>query len=114
MPTNYRFVCTSCRYEVKSDTRAERGPFYTTTPMLCRKCEIVDSVVIWKSLTVGDLLPKVSTCPRCQSAEYLEPWDVLTCPKCGGKVKGISRRGKEITYGGMIMKRRILARCGCE
>jgi ssDNA-binding Zn-finger/Zn-ribbon topoisomerase 1 len=114
MPTNYRFVCTSCRYEVNSDTRPERGPLYATAPMLCRKCQIVDNVVIWKSLTVGDLLPKVCTCPRCQSAEYLEPWDVLTCPKCDGKVKGISRRGREITYGGMVMKRRILARCTAD
>ena len=109
MPVNYRFMCTSCKHEVISDTRVERGPLYATAPMLCRKCHVVDNVVIWKSLSVWDLMPKVCTCPRCQSADHLEQWDAMSCPKCDGKMKGISRRGKEVSYGGMIMKRRLFS-----
>jgi len=111
MPVNYKFACGTCKHEVIADTRVERGPFYSTAPMLCRRCHVVDNIVIWKSLTVGDLLPKVSTCSRCQTGEHLERWDALSCPKCNGKMRGVSRRGREVSYGGMIMKRRILAGC---
>ena len=101
MATKYKFLCKSCKYECISSIGAEFGPHSSELPMSCSSCALIDTYTIPNPGAINTELPLRPVCRACGSADYLDPWDGLTCPHCknhmrasGGHI-GSQRRSRD-------------------
>jgi len=57
--------------------------------MACRSCATIDGYTLAKPGSIHSELNKKPVCKTCHSADYLDPWDGLTCPHCKMKMRAL-------------------------
>jgi len=92
MASSYKFICKNCTYQARTTVAVERSLHVDIAPMICKQCQILTTVVLLKKLVSNDLIPEPYECHNCLSGDYLVSWDVMSCPKCSGKMLGVGLR----------------------
>ena len=96
LSTEYRFVCSSCNYELMSGMGIDRGPHYSKAAMVCETCAVVDTFSILNPGAISDPPPGNTVCKVCHSAKHLILWDGITCPHCKMKMKALGPNTKAV------------------
>lgn len=82
MSVRYRFVCPACKFDCICSIGREKTRNYLSVPMLCRKCKEVAEYRVTDPLSLSGSYLGDLCCRVCDSGDYLEEWDGISCPQC--------------------------------
>ena len=87
MTAKYRFYCGYCGFRGTGSFGIERNTYYSTVPKYCRRCRRVDTYKIANLPGLADELH----CKGCQSDNFLQDWNGVSCPVCSKHMRSIGK-----------------------
>jgi hypothetical protein len=89
MNSQYKFVCSSFKFECISSIGTNAKPSYLVVPMVCSSCATIQSFTLAKPGNINPELNEKLVCQTCRSGSHLQAWDGLTCPSCNSHIRAI-------------------------
>jgi len=85
MGNSFHYKCPNCDLRATCSKAVDRGFRIQVQPMFCSKCKTLKNIHIgnYEELNNKVLIHAViKLCKTCNSGEFLNEWDSISCPSC--------------------------------